>query len=80
MGAQIGEGLSRCHGVIPALVRCDLAGERMSVAYTAAADSPESVAAARDAIKAIRITVATEVVGRLGVTIGFSDADGDSSG
>lgn len=42
--------------------------------------SPAAVAAARDAIKAIQITVATEVVGRLGVTIGFSDADGDSSG
>ena len=47
---------------------------------TAAMESPESVAAARDAIKAVQITVATEVVGRLGVTIGFSDADGDSSG
>ena len=46
----------------------------------AAVESPESVGAARDAIKAIQITVATEVVGRLGVTIGFSDADGDSSG
>jgi len=46
----------------------------------AAVDSPAAVAAARDAIKAIQIMVATEVVGRLGVTIGFSDADGDSSG
>ena len=47
---------------------------------TAATESSESVAAVRDAIKAVQITVATEVVGRLGVTIGFSDADGDSSG
>ena len=47
---------------------------------TAAMESPESVVAARDAIKAVQITVATEVVGRLGVTVGFSDADGDSSG
>ena len=46
----------------------------------AAATSSASVAAARDAVKVIQITVATEVVGRLGVTIGFSDADGDSSG
>ena len=46
----------------------------------AAAESPASVAAARDAIKVTQITVATEVVSRLGVTIGFSDADGDSSG
>ena len=47
---------------------------------TAAAESPESVAAARDAIKAVQITVATEVVSHLGVTVGFSDADGDSAG
>lgn len=47
---------------------------------TAAVESPESVAAARDAIKAVQITVATEVVSHLGVTVGFSDADGDSAG
>lgn len=47
---------------------------------TAVAESPESVAAARDAIKAVQITVATEVVSHLGVTVGFSDADGDSAG
>lgn len=46
----------------------------------AVADSPQTVMEARDAIKAIQITVATEVVSRLGVVIGFSDADGDSSG
>ena len=46
----------------------------------AVADSPQTVIEARDAIKAIQITVATEVVSRLGVVIGFSDADGDSSG
>ncbi len=44
----------------------------------AVADRPEVVTAARDAIKAIQITVATEVVAQLGVTIGFSDADGDT--
>ncbi len=37
-----------------------------------------SVRAARDAIKVVQVTVATEVVSRLGVTIGFSDADGDT--
>jgi len=46
----------------------------------AVADSPQTVIKARDAIKAVQITVATEVVSRLGVAIGFSDADGDSSG
>lgn len=46
----------------------------------AVADSPQTVIETRDAIKAIQITGATEVVSRLGVVIGFSDADGDSSG
>lgn len=41
-------------------------------------DRPEAVAEARAAIKAVQTTVATEVVATLGVTIGFSDADGDS--
>lgn len=44
----------------------------------AVVDEPATVAAARDAIKAVQVTVTTEVVSRLGVTIGFSDADGDS--
>lgn len=38
------------------------------------------VAAARDAIKVVQVTVSTEVVSELGVTIGFSDADGDTGG
>lgn len=42
-------------------------------------DDPESVLAARAAIGALRVTVATEVVSHLGVALGFSDADGDSS-
>jgi predicted lipoprotein len=41
-------------------------------------ESPDQVAAARDALKAVQVTVTTEVVSRLGVTVGFSDADGDS--
>lgn len=39
---------------------------------------PDAVAAARDAIKAVQIVLTTEVVSLLGVTIGFSDNDGDS--
>ncbi len=45
---------------------------------TAVVDDPETVTAAREAIKTVQITVATEVVSRLGVTIGFNDADGDT--
>ena len=46
----------------------------------AAVRSTDAVAAAKDAVKVVQVTVSTEVVGRLGVTVGFSDADGDSSG
>ena len=46
----------------------------------AIADRPETVAAVRDAVKVIQVLVSTEVVSRLGVTIGFSDADGDTGG
>lgn len=44
----------------------------------AVATSPQTVSAARAAIKDLQVTIATEVVSRLGVTIGFSDADGDT--
>lgn len=44
----------------------------------AVVDDPEAATAASDAVKAVQITVATEIVSRLGVTIGFSDADGDT--
>lgn len=43
-------------------------------------NTPTRVKAVREAIKDIQILLATEVVGYLGVQIGFSDADGDSSG
>ncbi len=46
----------------------------------AVVDTPAVVAAARDAVKAVQISVATEVIAQLGVALGFSDADGDSSG
>lgn len=39
---------------------------------------PEAVAEVRDAIKAVQIVLNTEIVSLLGVTIGFSDNDGDS--
>lgn len=45
---------------------------------SAVATDPERVEALRQAVKDIQVTVATEVVSRLGVTIGFSDADGDT--
>ncbi len=44
----------------------------------ATVERPSLVRAARDALKAVQVTVATEVVSRLGVQIGFSDADGDT--
>ncbi|MCY3922753.1 MAG: imelysin family protein [Chloroflexi bacterium] len=39
---------------------------------------PDAVARVRDAIKAVQIVLNTEIVSLLGVTIGFSDNDGDS--
>lgn len=39
---------------------------------------PDAVAEARETIKAVQIVLNTEVVSLLGVTIGFSDNDGDS--
>lgn len=42
--------------------------------------APESITAAEDAIEEIRRIETTEVVSELGVTVGFSDSDGDSAG
>lgn len=42
------------------------------------ATDPGAVAETRDAIKAVQIVLNTEIVSLLGVTIGFSDNDGDS--
>lgn len=42
------------------------------------ATDPDAVAQARDAIKAVQVILNTEIVSLLGVTIGFSDNDGDS--
>jgi uncharacterized protein len=46
----------------------------------AVTDDPPSVQAAQDAYATLRIMVSTELVSALGVTVGFSDADGDSAG
>ena len=56
----------------------DLVNELDTPLRQALDSTPSDVAEARQAIKDVQVTVATEVVGRLGVTIGFSDADGDS--
>ncbi len=67
-------------------------GDRLEALTTAAVEAlralPESGAAASadraalrraaDAVAALHVLVATEVASRLGVTIGFSDSDGDS--
>ena len=45
----------------------------------AVVNDPATVSAARAALKELQVTISTEVVAQLGVTIGFSDADGDSS-
>lgn len=45
---------------------------------TAITERPDDVSAARAALKSLQILVNTEVVSQLGVTIGFSDADGDT--
>ncbi len=63
--------------------------ERLGVALTAleaavdttgagAADWDDRRQAASDAVEAAHLLISTEVVAELGVTIGFSDADGDS--
>ena len=47
---------------------------------TSVRENPASVESAYEAIRAARVTVATEVVSTLGVAISFSDTDGDSAG
>lgn len=46
----------------------------------AASQQTSQVRVAFDALKALQVTLATEVVADLGVTVGFSDTDGDSAG
>ncbi|MCU1361602.1 MAG: Peptidase Imelysin, partial [Ilumatobacteraceae bacterium] len=62
-------------------VTLDAALDAISAPLVAAVDSdPAAVQAAYDAYSALRVTVSTELVSALGVTVSFSDADGDSSG
>lgn len=62
-----------------AIDRVDLELARLNAPLsTALVEQRIDVIAARDALKTLQILVNTEVVSRLGVTIGFSDADGDT--
>ena len=46
----------------------------------AAAENPDSLNEAYEALKELQMTISTEVVSTLGVALGFSDTDGDSAG
>lgn len=57
------------------------AGEALAVLPPSMADAlgqPDDVDVAADAVAALRVVLATEVASQLGVTITFSDSDGDS--
>ena len=41
-------------------------------------DDPDAIAAASEAVSALKVLVSTEAASKLGVTITFSDSDGDS--
>jgi predicted lipoprotein len=72
--------------------RSDETGKRLDDAVTAATDAvgalpdsvadtiaaPDDLATASDAASELKVVVSTEVASLLGITIGFSDADGDS--
>jgi predicted lipoprotein len=59
----------------------DAALARIDPPLVAAVDGQRAaVQAAHDALAQLRVTVSTELVSELGVTVSFSDADGDSSG
>ena len=45
----------------------------------AIAERPEQVRAAYDSLQEVQITISTEVVSLLGVSVGFTDTDGDSA-
>ena len=45
---------------------------------TAISERPEQVVAVHDALQDVQVTVSTEVVSLLGVSVGFTDTDGDS--
>ena len=45
---------------------------------TASFDDPDAVATAQAAVMALKVLLSTEVASELGITLGFSDSDGDS--
>ena len=45
-----------------------------------AADDPEALERLETALEDLRTLIATEVVAVLGITVGFTDGDGDGSG
>ena len=72
--------------------RSDETGQRLDEASSTAVEAmgalpdsipdtlaaPDDLAAASDAVAELKVVVSTEVASLLGITIGFSDADGDS--
>jgi len=59
----------------------DTAAEAMAAlpdSVTASFDDPDTVAEAQAAVMALKVLLSTEVASELGITLGFSDSDGDS--
>jgi predicted lipoprotein len=64
---------------LESLMRAALQATRpLPDSIAAAFEDGPAVAKAQQAVAALKVLVSTEVASRLGVTIGFSDADGDS--
>lgn len=61
-----------------ALQSAEAAMEDLPDSVTVAFATPEVVIAAQEAVAALKVLLSTEVASQLGVTISFSDADGDS--
>lgn len=61
-----------------ALADAEAAMDALPDSVTAAFQDRPALEAARKAVAALRVLLSTEVASELGVTIGFSDADGDS--
>lgn len=90
ISAAIGDGTSGISALVGAkdqdtMERLIAADEKASTAMAALPDSvpaafddPEAIEAASDAVTELKVLMATEVASKLGVTITFSDSDGDS--
>jgi predicted lipoprotein len=63
--------------LVAAQARADAAMAALPGSVTAAFDDLEAVAAASEAIADLKVLLSTEVATKLGVTITFSDSDGD---